>query len=237
MALVGEPGVGKSRVIREFVEGPWMEGAILLEGRPVAYRKTPSWMPVMDALRALLRDRPARRGAHHPGEDHRQGPGARSRARARAPGPARARRSRAGGPGVARARSAAAPAPHPGRGAQRAAGREPAPAGGLRGGGSPAHRRGDPGAARQPGGPAAGHAPADPGRLPAGVPAPVGQQARLRADPDRPVLAGDGARAAREPARLRSRVSPRSRRCWSSAPTATRSSSRRACGRSSRRRP
>ena len=51
VALVGEPGVGKSRVIREFVEGPWMEGAILLEGRPVAYRKTRSWMPVMDALR------------------------------------------------------------------------------------------------------------------------------------------------------------------------------------------
>ncbi len=51
VALVGEPGVGKSRVIREFVEGPWMEGAILLEGRPVAYRKTPSWMPVTDALR------------------------------------------------------------------------------------------------------------------------------------------------------------------------------------------
>jgi class 3 adenylate cyclase/tetratricopeptide (TPR) repeat protein len=51
VALVGEPGVGKSRVIREFVEGPWMEGAIVLEGRPVAYRKTPSWMPVMDALR------------------------------------------------------------------------------------------------------------------------------------------------------------------------------------------
>ena len=51
VALVGEPGVGKSRVIREFVEGSWMEGAILLEGRPVAYRKTPSWMPVVDALR------------------------------------------------------------------------------------------------------------------------------------------------------------------------------------------
>ena len=28
-----------------------MQGAILLEGRPVAYRKTPSWMPVVDALR------------------------------------------------------------------------------------------------------------------------------------------------------------------------------------------
>ena len=51
VALVGEPGVGKSRVIREFVEGPWVEGALVLEGRPVAYRKTPSWLPVVDALR------------------------------------------------------------------------------------------------------------------------------------------------------------------------------------------
>lgn len=51
VALVGEPGVGKSRVIREFVEGPSVEGAVVLEGRPVAYRKTPSWMPVVDALR------------------------------------------------------------------------------------------------------------------------------------------------------------------------------------------
>ncbi|HSE05317.1 MAG TPA: AAA family ATPase, partial [Methylomirabilota bacterium] len=51
VALVGEPGVGKSRVIREFVEGPWVEGAIVLEGRPLAYRKTPSWFPLVDAFR------------------------------------------------------------------------------------------------------------------------------------------------------------------------------------------
>ena len=51
VALVGEAGVGKSRTIREFVEGPWVEGAIVLEGRPLAYRKTPSWFPVVDALR------------------------------------------------------------------------------------------------------------------------------------------------------------------------------------------
>jgi class 3 adenylate cyclase/tetratricopeptide (TPR) repeat protein len=51
VALVGEPGVGKSRVIREFVEGPWVEGVIVLEGRPLAYRKTPSWFPVVDAFR------------------------------------------------------------------------------------------------------------------------------------------------------------------------------------------
>jgi class 3 adenylate cyclase/tetratricopeptide (TPR) repeat protein len=51
VALVGEPGVGKSRVIREFAEGPWVEDAIVLEGRPLAYRQTPSWFPVVDALR------------------------------------------------------------------------------------------------------------------------------------------------------------------------------------------
>jgi tetratricopeptide (TPR) repeat protein len=38
-------------VIREFVEGPWVEGAIVLEGRPLAYRKTPSWFPLVDAFR------------------------------------------------------------------------------------------------------------------------------------------------------------------------------------------
>jgi class 3 adenylate cyclase/tetratricopeptide (TPR) repeat protein len=51
VALVGEPGVGKSRVIREFVEGPWVEGALVLEARPIVHRKTPSWLPVVDALR------------------------------------------------------------------------------------------------------------------------------------------------------------------------------------------
>jgi class 3 adenylate cyclase/tetratricopeptide (TPR) repeat protein len=51
VALVGEPGVGKSRIIREFVEGSWIAESLVLEGRPVAYRKTPSWLPVIDALR------------------------------------------------------------------------------------------------------------------------------------------------------------------------------------------
>jgi class 3 adenylate cyclase len=55
VALVGEPGVGKSRIIREFADGPWMAEAIVLEGRPIVYRKTPSWLPVVDALRRYVR--------------------------------------------------------------------------------------------------------------------------------------------------------------------------------------
>ncbi|HKA63101.1 MAG TPA: AAA family ATPase [Methylomirabilota bacterium] len=54
VALVGEPGVGKSRVIREFADGPWMADVLVLEGRPIVYRKTPSWLPVVDALRRYV---------------------------------------------------------------------------------------------------------------------------------------------------------------------------------------
>ena len=54
VALVGEPGVGKSRVIREFADGPWIADALVLEGRPIVYRKTPSWLPVIDALRRYV---------------------------------------------------------------------------------------------------------------------------------------------------------------------------------------
>ena len=58
VALVGEPGVGKSRVIREFTEGPWIAGALVLEGRPIAYRRTPSWLPVIEALRRYFQVEP-----------------------------------------------------------------------------------------------------------------------------------------------------------------------------------
>ena len=54
VALVGEPGVGKSRVIREFADGPWMADVVVLEGRPIVYRRTPSWLPVVDALRRYV---------------------------------------------------------------------------------------------------------------------------------------------------------------------------------------
>jgi len=58
VALVGEAGVGKSRVIREFTEGPWIADALVLEGRPIAYRRTPSWLPVIEALRRYFQVEP-----------------------------------------------------------------------------------------------------------------------------------------------------------------------------------
>jgi len=58
VALVGEPGVGKSRVIREFADGPWIAESLVLEGRPIAYRKTPSWLPIVDALRRYCQVEP-----------------------------------------------------------------------------------------------------------------------------------------------------------------------------------
>ena len=58
VALIGEPGAGKSRVIHEFTEGPWIAGALVLEGRPIAYRPTPSWLPVIEALRRYFQVEP-----------------------------------------------------------------------------------------------------------------------------------------------------------------------------------
>ena len=238
VALVGEPGVGKSRVIREFVEGPWMEGAIVLEGRPVAYRKTPSWMPVHGrAARATSRSSGSTRTriirekiadkllaldralapalpallalADLEPED--------AAWRALDP-PQRRRRIQDAVRNVLLAESRRQPVVLVVEDLQRIDEETQALLDGL--------------VDRLPG-----------TRLlilvdlPAGVPAPVGQQARLRADPDRAVPARDA------PTRSSRRCSapipgwPRSRRYWSSAPTATRSSSRRACGRSSRRRP
>jgi class 3 adenylate cyclase/tetratricopeptide (TPR) repeat protein len=50
VALVGDPGVGKSRLVREFLEDPSMTGWLTLEARPIVYRKTPSWRPIVDLL-------------------------------------------------------------------------------------------------------------------------------------------------------------------------------------------
>ena len=169
VALVGEPGVGKSRArprVRRRRRG--CEAATVLEGRPVVVpaRRT-AVLPVHGRCCAATA-RSSRRddGADHPREGRRAARW-RSTARSRPRCPALlalADLDARTDAGVARARSAAAPAPHAGRGAATAAGREPAPAGGPRGGGPALDRRGDPGAARRPGGPAAAARACCPGR-------------------------------------------------------------------------
>ena len=50
-AVVGEPGVGKSRLVFELTRSHRPEGWRLLEGRPVSYGKAASYLPVVDLLR------------------------------------------------------------------------------------------------------------------------------------------------------------------------------------------
>jgi class 3 adenylate cyclase/tetratricopeptide (TPR) repeat protein len=54
VALVGEAGVGKSRLVRELMQTPWTRGFTVLEGRPVVYRKSTAWAPVLVWLRAYF---------------------------------------------------------------------------------------------------------------------------------------------------------------------------------------
>jgi class 3 adenylate cyclase/tetratricopeptide (TPR) repeat protein len=51
VALVGEPGVGKSRLVWEFTHSHRAQGWLLLESGSVSYGKATSWLPVSDLLR------------------------------------------------------------------------------------------------------------------------------------------------------------------------------------------
>ncbi len=54
VALVGEPGVGKSRLAHELARSPRTREWTVLEGRPVVYRKSTAWVPVREMLRAYF---------------------------------------------------------------------------------------------------------------------------------------------------------------------------------------
>ena len=54
VALVGDPGVGKSRLAREVAQSPRTRGWTVLEGRPVVYRKSTAWVPVRELLRGYF---------------------------------------------------------------------------------------------------------------------------------------------------------------------------------------
>jgi class 3 adenylate cyclase/tetratricopeptide (TPR) repeat protein len=55
VAVVGEPGVGKSRLLHEFIHSHQTHGWLVLEASSVSYGKATPFLPVADLVRAYLR--------------------------------------------------------------------------------------------------------------------------------------------------------------------------------------
>ncbi len=55
VAVVGEPGVGKSRLLWEFVHSHRMQGWLALESGSVSYGKATAYLPVIDLLKAYFK--------------------------------------------------------------------------------------------------------------------------------------------------------------------------------------
>jgi len=55
VALVGEAGVGKSRLVYEFVHSPRLQDWSILEAAPVSYGKATSYYPVIDLLKGYFK--------------------------------------------------------------------------------------------------------------------------------------------------------------------------------------
>jgi predicted ATPase len=58
VALVGEPGVGKSRLVWEVTHSHRVEGWAILESGSVSYGKATSYLPIIDLLKAYCRIEP-----------------------------------------------------------------------------------------------------------------------------------------------------------------------------------
>ena len=54
VAVIGEPGVGKSRLFWEFIHSHRTQGWLILESRSVSYGKATPYLPVVDLLKAIL---------------------------------------------------------------------------------------------------------------------------------------------------------------------------------------
>ncbi len=54
VAIVGEPGVGKSRLVFELRRSRSLDGWLVLEGRPASYGRAASYLPVIDLLRSYF---------------------------------------------------------------------------------------------------------------------------------------------------------------------------------------
>ena len=213
VAIVGEPGVGKSRLCWEFTRSPRTEGWLIIESSPVSYGKATAFLPIIDLLRAYFQIEAERKGARDPREGHRQAVVARSGARAVAAGTALASRCARRRPSVATPRpSAAAPAGARGRQAAAAPG-EPgaAAAGSVRG--LALDRCRDPGAARQPGREPADGTAAPAGQLPARISACLERQDLLPAAPHRSAAPRERRGAAGGAARQRGRTSAPQANC------------------------
>ena len=55
VAVVGEPGVGKSRLFYEFIHSHRSHGWLILESSSVSYGKAAPWLPLVDLLKAYFR--------------------------------------------------------------------------------------------------------------------------------------------------------------------------------------
>ena len=55
VAVVGEPGVGKSRLYWEFIHSPRTDGCLILESTSVSYGKATAYLPVVDLLRMYFK--------------------------------------------------------------------------------------------------------------------------------------------------------------------------------------
>jgi hypothetical protein len=54
-AIVGEPGVGKSRLVFELIHSHRVEGWLILESGLVSYGKATSYLPIIDLLKSYFR--------------------------------------------------------------------------------------------------------------------------------------------------------------------------------------
>jgi class 3 adenylate cyclase len=55
VAVVGEPGVGKSRLFYEFIHSHRTEGWLVLESSSVSYGKATPWLPMVDLLKTYFK--------------------------------------------------------------------------------------------------------------------------------------------------------------------------------------
>ena len=55
MAVIGEPGVGKSRLLAAFLSSPLTQGWMILEAHAVSYRQATPYLPIRGLLQAFFR--------------------------------------------------------------------------------------------------------------------------------------------------------------------------------------